>query len=418
MSATPEVTAVPIVTTLPSVVRKDGSHLVKCYVEDYDRLLADKVKTLKDLLSWEDSVDVYESEKTHFRMRANFQMWHDSPRNKTPEGFYYTMCEAGSARDPCEVTNFPRGTHLINKLMAELHIVFKESPPIFQNLFEVRFLTTQTQDAIVVLLYKQPLPATWQAAAEEVCKKLNVKIVGRARKMMQVAGGDENVLEKYTVKGNTFSYYQTEGAFSQPNAGVCEKMLTWAVERTEGSANEDLLELYCGGGTFTAPMALNFRSVLATEISKASVDLANKNFALNEIKNIKVARLSSEEFSEAYTNKKPFKRLTENGIDIQSFQISTVLVDPPRAGLDPDTCKLISQFAKIVYISCNPETLARDVNKLRETHDVVRVAAFDQFPYTHHLEGGVFLVRRPDAPQAEEAKEEGDEQAGKKQRTD
>ena len=405
-----------IKTTTP-VVRKDGSHLVKCYVEDYETLLAEKVKSLKDLLSWDQSVDIFESERTHFRMRANFQMWHDNPKNKVPEGFYYTMCEAGQARQPCEVVNFPRGTHLINKLMSDLHVVFKESEPIFRNLFEVRFLTTQTNDAIIVLLYKQPLPPTWQAAAEEVCKKLNVKIVGRARKMMQVAGGDENVLEKYTVKGETYSYYQTEGAFSQPNAGVCEKMLTWAVERTEGSADEDLLELYCGGGTFTAPMARNFRSVLATEISKASVDLANKNFAMNDIKNIKVARLSSEEFSDAYTNHKPFQRLKENNIDLQSYKITTVLVDPPRAGLDADTCKMISQFAKIVYISCNPETLARDVTKLKETHDVVRVAAFDQFPYTHHLEGGVFLVRRADAPVAT-ATEESTEQTAKKARVD
>ena len=75
--------------------------------------------------------------------------------------------------------------------------------------------------------------------------------------------------------------------------------------------------------------------------------------------------------------------------------ISTVLVDPPRAGLDAGTCALISQFQKIIYISCNPETLARDVDMLRSTHTVQNVAAFDQFPYTHHLEGGVFLVRKP-----------------------
>lgn len=55
---------------------------------------------------------------------------------------------------------------------------------------------------------------------------------------------------------------------------------------------------------------------------------------------------------------------------------------------------MISIFDKIIYISCNPETLARDVKKLLLTHDIIKVAAFDQFPYTHHLESGVFLVRK------------------------
>jgi hypothetical protein len=55
---------------------------------------------------------------------------------------------------------------------------------------------------------------------------------------------------------------------------------------------------------------------------------------------------------------------------------------------------MISIFDKIIYISCNPETLARDVKKLLFTHDIIKVAAFDQFPYTHHLESGVFLVRK------------------------
>jgi tRNA (uracil-5-)-methyltransferase len=408
------------------IVRKDGSHLVKCYVEDYDRLLAEKVTTLRNLLSWDKDVDVFESERTHFRMRANFQMWHDNPRNKVPSGFYFTMCEPGCGKDPCEVVNFPRGTPLINKLMTDLLRIFQEREVIFKNLFEVRFLTTQTQEAIIVLLYKGPLPDTWLPAAEEVCKELNVKIVGRARKMMQVAGGDEMVKETYTVKGEKYSYYQTEGAFSQPNAGVCEKMITWAMDRTENSASSDLLELYCGGGTFTAPMSRNFRNVLATEISKASVDLAHKNFALNDIKNIKVARLSSEEFTDAYSGKKSFTRLAENGIKLDSYQISTVLVDPPRAGLDPLTTALISQFEKIVYISCNPETLARDVQALSATHEIARVAAFDQFPYTHHLEGGVFLVKKAAAETAagvgekhvlDAGKEEEDGNAEKRSRT-
>eukprot|EP00600_Ochromonadales_sp_CCMP1393_P014734 CAMPEP_0175007242 /NCGR_PEP_ID=MMETSP0005-20121125/6296_1 /TAXON_ID=420556 /ORGANISM="Ochromonas sp., Strain CCMP1393" /LENGTH=436 /DNA_ID=CAMNT_0016262649 /DNA_START=66 /DNA_END=1373 /DNA_ORIENTATION=+ len=393
--------------------RKDGTDVVACFTSNYEHLLREKVQKLRDLLKWQEissdgplkPIDVFESPRTNFRMRANFQMWHDDPRNRTPGGFYYSMYDDVDKTTPCEVKQFPRGTPLINRLMLDFMTVFQESSDIFQNLFEVRFLTTQTEEAVVVLCYKRPLSAGWQAAAEAVCKKLNIKIVGRARKMKQVAGGgEETVIEAYNIKGVTYRFYQTEGAFTQPNAAVCEKMITWASDLTEGSSSreEDLLELYCGGGTFTAPMAANFRNVLATEISKASVELAHKSFALNQIDNIKIARLSSEEFSDAYTGKRNFTRLQDNGIDIKSYNISTVLVDPPRAGLDPDTCQLLSRFEKIVYISCNPVTLARDVEKLLETHSIQRVAAFDQFPYTHHLESGVFLVKKNSSQQEKE----------------
>ena len=81
-----------------------------------------------------------------------------------------------------------------------------------------------------------------------------------------------------TCAGERFSYRQKEGAFSQPNAQVCQKMLTFAVECTRGapSPDVDLLELYCGNGNFTAPLSRNFRKVVGTEISKASVQVTRQ----------------------------------------------------------------------------------------------------------------------------------------------
>ncbi len=70
------------------------------------------------------------------------------------------------------------------------------------------------------------------------------------------------------------------------------------------------------------------------------------------------------------------------------------MVDPPRAGLDIDTIKLISNIENIIYISCNPETLARDLVGLTQTHKIMQSAIFDQFPHTHHIESGVFLTKK------------------------
>jgi tRNA (uracil-5-)-methyltransferase len=70
-----------------------------------------------------------------------------------------------------------------------------------------------------------------------------------------------------------------------------------------------------------------------------------------------------------------------------------VLVDPPRAGLDDATVELVRKVDRILYISCNPETLKNNLQALSTTHKIDRYAVFDQFPYTHHIECGVYLSR-------------------------
>ena len=110
---------------------------------------------------------------------------------------------------------------------------------------------------------------------------------------------------------------------------------------------------------------------------------------LNNIENVEFARLSSEEFVQAFDEVRDFFRLKNINLKTYNFQI--VFVDPPRAGLDEKTIKLVQRFKYIIYISCNPETLARDLEVLTKTHHVKRFAIFDQFPYTKHIETGVIL---------------------------
>ena len=103
--------------------------------------------------------------------------------------------------------------------------------------------------------------------------------------------------------------------------------------------------------------------------------------------------MSSEEFVEAKNKVREFQRLKDAGITLDSYQFSTIFVDPPRAGLDDTTRKLASEFDQIIYISCNPETLKRDLETLALTHTIQRFAFFDQFAYSEHIECGVILKR-------------------------
>lgn len=167
-------------------------------------------------------------------------------------------------------------------------------------------------------------------------------------------------------------------------------MLFWAQQVTT-YCKGDLIELYCGNGNFSIALAQNFDRVLGTEISKPSVHSAQVNIAANHIQNINIVRMSSEEFTQAMKGERQFRRL--EGFDLTTYSYDTVLVDPPRSGLDTNGIELVSQFQNIVYISCNPKTLYENLITLTKTHKIERFALFDQFPYTAHIECGVFLIK-------------------------
>ena len=145
---------------------------------------------------------------------------------------------------------------------------------------------------------------------------------------------------------------------------------------------KDLLELYCGCGGFTLPLASKFKNVFATENNRHSIRLLKESIKLNNLSNIETARLSDNETASALANERPFRRL-EN-IDMRSYEFSHILVDPPRIGLSDETINLSKQFKNMIYISCNPETFLKDMVKL--DREVKSISIFDQFANTQHLE--------------------------------
>ena len=175
---------------------------------------------------------------------------------------------------------------------------------------------------------------------------------------------------------------------SAPQNSSCEKHAV----RPENSAARDLLELYCGHGNFTIPLAAKFNRVLASEISKSSIANARINCELNGVCNAQFVRLSADELMSAFARRREFERL--KGIDIFSYDFSHVLIDPPRAGLEPSVIDFIKNFQNLIYISCNPQTLFENLRSLCVTHEVRKFAIFDQFAHTAHIECGVLLRRR------------------------
>ncbi|MCS2609099.1 tRNA (uridine(54)-C5)-methyltransferase TrmA [Halomonas dongshanensis] len=357
----------------------------------YDDLLAAKRDAMQALFTPFDApaVEVFPSPPSHYRQRCEFRIWHEG------DDLFYAMFEV-DADDPknkrvVRLDQYPVASERINALMPQLREAFLASDELRRRLFQVEFLTTLSGEALVTLVYHRPLSEAWEAEARALEARLNIMIIGRSRKQRLVLTRD-HVWETLSVGGKTLRYQQVENSFTQPNAVICQAMLTWAREATQGSEQEDLVELYCGNGNFTIALAENFRRVLATEISRTSVASANVNLEANGVANAQVARMSAEEFSLALKGDKGGRRVAE--MDLAGYDFSTVLVDPPRAGLDDESCRQVSEYARIVYVSCNPTTLAANLALLTRTHRIERFALFDQFPFTDHCECGVVLTRR------------------------
>ena len=351
------------------------------YEDGYEVQLSQKLELNRDrfLPFYKGDISVFKSPTNHYRSRSEFKIWHDG------DDIHYAM-NSIEKNGVVFVDECPQVNSYIFELMPKLLVSIKDKKVDFK-LFGIDFLSSSSGEIVISMLYHRKLDAQWLEVASEIAKELGIYIIGRSRKQKVVVGQDY-ITETLTINDKKYLFNYIENSFTQPNSRVNEKMVGWALDKFDGIGG-DLLELYCGAGNFTIPFATKFEKVLATEISKSSINAAKTNMTLNDITNIEFVRMSVEEFTDALDGVREFRRMKH--IDINSYVINSIFVDPPRSGMDEDSCRFSSRYDNIVYISCNPETLKRDLELLCKTHKVVDMALFDQFPYTHHVEMGVSL---------------------------
>ena len=359
----------------------------------YSQLLAEKAEHLDQIFAEFNppKLEVFASPASHYRLRTEFRIWHEG------DDLFYAMFEIGEDpkkdRTLVRMDQYPVAGEEINRLMPLLMDAIRDVPLLRHRLFQVEFLTTLTGQVLLSLIYHRQLEDDWEVAARQLQEQLGIMIIGRARKQKRVLEQDY-VVETLQVNGQPLVYKQVEGSFTQPNPWICQSMLEWAQDVSRPQAGEekrDLVELYCGNGNFTLALANNFRQLLGTEISRTSVAAGQYNIQANKIENVRIERMAAEDFSKAL-NEPDSKEASK--FNLQAYDFSTVLVDPPRAGLDKATLEQVQNYERIIYISCNPITLADNLKTLTLTHNIERLAFFDQFPYTHHAECGVYLVRK------------------------
>lgn len=356
--------------------------------EDYDALFAKKCADVEENLAPLSlpAPRRFTSPVSSYRVRAEFRVWHDD------DELDYVMFDPASPRTPVAIKDFAPALAPIRELMPRLRDYLKARATLRRKLFQAEFMATTTGELLITLIYHRPLDDAWEDEASQLAQTFGLSVVGRSRKQKRVIGQDF-VTDEFSVDGRCYRYRQYEQSFVQPNAPVNEKMLNWAWEQS-AQCGGDLLELYCGNGNFTLPLASRYPHVLATEMSKSGTRAALENLEINKVDNVAVVRLSAEEVSEALAGVREFRRLAGLSKPLGDYNLQTVFVDPPRAGLDADTLSCVRQFESILYVSCNPNTLKDNLSALAETHSIQSFALFDQFPYTPHIESAVRLRRR------------------------
>ena len=169
--------------------------------------------------------------------------------------------------------------------------------------------------------------------------------------------------------------------FTQVNASINEQMVKRAIDWLEPSKDDRILDLFCGLGNFTIPLATQVQNVVGVEGSEEMVERGGMNAKHNNLDNVKFyatdlqADFTQEEWAQEGFNK--------------------VLIDPPRSGA-LDVVQNIARFnpERIVYVSCNPATLARDSGELKERgYKLVKAGVMDMFPHTAHTESIALFER-------------------------
>ena len=356
----------------------------KIYEHGYESQLNEKLELNRDRFKsfYSGDISVFESPQQNYRSRSEFKIWHDGDIMR------YAMNHVDK-KGVVFVEECPQVSQPIAELMPKLLKSVTDAKIGFK-LFGADFLSSSTGEIVVSLLYHRKLDEEWLESAKKISNELGIYIIGRSRKQKLIVGQDY-ITESLHVDSKNYKFNYIENSFTQPNSRVNEQMISWAMKNLS-NIDGDLLELYCGAGNFTIPFASKFNKVLATEISKSSINAAKTNMGLNSVSNIEFVRMSVEEFVEALDGVREFTRMKD--IDINKYNINSIFVDPPRSGMDMASCEFSSRYEHILYISCNPETLVRDLEILCKTHDVIDMALFDQFPYTHHVEMGVKLIRK------------------------
>lgn len=182
-------------------------------------------------------------------------------------------------------------------------------------------------------------------------------------------------MEIFKINFGEYSFNISTNSFYQVNPVQTEKLYRLAVDGANLNKDDIALDLYCGIGTIGIFASKYAKKVYGIEIVEEAIENAKNNAKINNIKNIEFMAGDVE-------------KTLENLIKKEKINPDVIFVDPPRKGLDNNTINNLLKIKpkKMIYISCNPATLMRDLNKLEEIYEIRKITPVDLFPFTSHVE--------------------------------
>ena len=204
----------------------------------------------------------------------------------------------------------------------------------------------------------------------EILKNLDVSVYHNSKYI----SGNKVLIETL----NNYKFSILPDSFFQINKKQTINLYNQIVEYANPQKEDKVLDLYCGVGTIGIYLSKYCKEVLGIEINKSSIENANINKKLNNVENIS--------FIEADVSK----------VLSMKYKADIIIVDPPRSGLDKNIIETLIKInpKKIVYVSCDPITLSRDINLLKNNYILKDIKLYDMFPETYHVECVTVLCRK------------------------
>ncbi len=277
-----------------------------------------------------------------------------------------------------DITECPILDPLINETFKGLRSALAE----LRGLYSVEIGLSSRDSATVATLCmegEEAFDIEGLISGVEALKGLELRVKGRGGARLKASYGDTRLL--YGAGGIRFS--STPGAFTQVNYGQNEKLIAKVIEYAALKAGSSVVDLFSGVGNFTLPLAGAGGRVMGVESVLEAVKAARDNATANSVESVKFVRKEAADWLSGGPG--------AVGVETEGFDV--VVLDPPRGG-DPEVAKALKRLKpeRIVYVSCDPPTLARDINLLAGCGYTSFKAVFiDMFPQTYHIEGVVVI---------------------------
>ncbi|MCC2831254.1 23S rRNA (uracil(1939)-C(5))-methyltransferase RlmD [[Clostridium] innocuum] len=322
-------------------------------------------------------------EYTHYRNKGQIPVGMD--KGKTVTGFYRINSNSIIDTDTCLIQS-----ERINEVLQEMRRLLQtyNNARVFRHLLiKHAFSSDEVMVVWIVRSFQIPHEKEMVRELSEALPFVKSIIVNLNQRTDNVILGDKEKLlygERVIVDSiHDLKFSISSKSFYQVNPKQTEVLYGKALEFAQLTGKETVLDLYCGVGTISMFLAQQARHVTGIEIVPQAIQDARKNAALNGIANIEFVCSDAASYA---------KKLCEQGM-----HPDVIVVDPPRKGCDAEAIEsmVMMQPKRIVYVSCDPGTLARDLKLLKEKgYHTEIVQPVEMFPFTHHVETVVLLSHK------------------------